>query len=71
MPHTLWGHIIVYFETFTSVIVLAVITGVPYVKFSKPSAKLVRFFKSFSSAPQWIPEFELNDHHICCYYTLS
>ena len=40
-PTTLWGHTIVYMETFVSIIVLALVTGIPYIKFSKPSTKLV------------------------------
>jgi len=40
-PTSLWGHTIVFLETYVSVLVLAVVTGVPYIKFSKPSPKLV------------------------------
>ena len=40
-PKTMWGHTIVYLETFSSVIVLSIVTGIPYIKFSKSVAKLV------------------------------
>lgn len=39
-PRTLWGHAIVFLETFASVIVLAIVTGIPYIKFSKTHNKL-------------------------------
>lgn len=39
-PHTLWGHTIVWLETFVSVMVLAIVTGIPYIQFSKPSSHL-------------------------------
>ena len=39
-PRTAAGHAIVFFETFCSVVVLSLATGIPYKKFSKPSQKI-------------------------------
>jgi hypothetical protein len=39
-PQTLVGHVLVYIETFIAMTLLVVVTGVPYIKFSKPSTKM-------------------------------